>query len=45
MGVCIYINNVIESVNSSIRKIIKNKQPFPNDSSILKMLYLSPHNR
>ncbi len=39
----IYTTNAIESVNSSIRKIIKNKKSFPNDNSVFKMLYLALH--
>jgi len=37
----IYTTNAIESVNSSIRKIIKNKKSFPSDNSVFKMLYLA----
>ncbi len=37
----IYTTNAIESVNSSIRKIIKNKKSFPSDNSVFKMLYLT----
>jgi len=36
----IYTTNAIESINASIRKIIKNKKSFPNDASVYKMLYL-----
>lgn len=37
----IYTTNAIESVNASIRKIIKNKKSFPNDAAAFKMLYLA----
>lgn len=37
----IYTTNAIESLNSSLRKIIKNKGSFPNDDSIYKILYLA----
>lgn len=37
----IYTTNIIESANRQIRKIIKNKGVFPNDSSIKKIIYLS----
>lgn len=37
----IYTTNAIESVNASIRKIIKNKKSFPNDMAAFKMLYLA----
>lgn len=37
----IYTTNAIESLNSVIRKAIKNRKIFPNDSSALKIIYLS----
>jgi len=37
----IYTTNAIESLNRSLRKIIKNKGAFPNDESIFKILYLA----
>lgn len=37
----IYTTNAIESVNASIRKIIKNKKSFPNDAAAFKLLYLA----
>lgn len=37
----IYTTNVIESLNRQYRKITKTKCIFPNDESILKMLYLA----
>lgn len=40
----IYTTNSIESVNRQIRKIIKNKGVFPDDKSILKILFLSLKN-
>ena len=40
----VYTTNAIESVNSSLRKIIKNKQLFPNDLAIKKILYLALRN-
>lgn len=36
----IYTTNAIESLNRSIRKVIKTKGVFPNDESILKIFYL-----
>ena len=33
--------NVIESLNSEFRKITKTKLIFPNDGSLMKMLYLA----
>lgn len=40
----IYTTNSIESVNRQIRKIIKNKGVFPDDKSILKILFLALKN-
>ena len=37
----IYTTNVIESLNSQFRKITKTKLIFPNDDSLMKMLYLA----
>ena len=37
----IYTTNVIESLNSQFRKLTKTKLIFPNDESLLKMLYLA----
>lgn len=37
----IYTTNAIESLNSVIRKSIKNRRIFPNDTSALKIVYLA----
>jgi transposase-like protein len=37
----IYTTNTIESLNSQFRKVTKTKLIFPNDESLLKMLYLA----
>jgi len=37
----IYTTNAIESLNSVIRKAIKNRKIFPNDDSALKLIYLA----
>jgi transposase-like protein len=37
----IYTTNAVESVNSQLRKVTKNKRVFPNDESVFKMLYLT----
>lgn len=37
----IYTTNAIESLNSVIRKSINNRKIFPNDQSILKVIYLA----
>jgi len=40
----IYTTNAIESLNSSLRKVIKNKRVFPSDDAALKLLYLALEN-
>lgn len=40
----IYTTNAIESVNSSLRKVIKNRGSFPNEEAVLKLLYLALNN-
>jgi putative transposase len=37
----IYTTNAIESVNRSLKKILKTKGAFPSDDSIFKLLYLA----
>ena len=36
----VYTTNAIESLNYSLRKVIKGRGPFPNDDAIRKMIYL-----
>lgn len=40
----IYTTNAIESLNRSLRKVIKTKAVFPDESSVLKLMYLALHN-
>jgi putative transposase len=40
----IYTTNAIESLNMTLRKVIKNKRFFPSDDAIFKQLYLSLQN-
>jgi len=40
----IYTTNAIESLNSSLRKVTKNRGAFPNDEAVLKLLYLALQN-
>ena len=40
----IYTTNAIESVNMSLRKVTKNRGSFPNDDSMIKLLYLALQN-
>lgn len=37
----IYTTNVVENYHRSLRKVTKAKSVFPNDSSLMKMLYLA----
>ena len=40
----IYTTNTIESLNRSLRKVLKTKGAFPNDESIIKLIYLAMQN-
>ena len=40
----IYTTNAVESLNYSLRKIIKNRSLFPNDEAVFKLLYLALKN-
>ena len=40
----IYTTNAIESLNMTLRKVIKNKRVFPNDDAVFKQLYLAINN-
>jgi len=37
----IYTTNAIESLNSSLRRVIRNRSPFPSDDAVIKILFLS----
>lgn len=37
----IYTTNAVESANSQLRKVTKNKRVFPNDNAVFKTLYLA----
>ncbi len=37
----VYTTNAIESLNRSLRRVLKTKGSFPNDESVLKLLYLA----
>jgi putative transposase len=39
-GRVVYTTNVIESLNFSLRKIIKGRSAFPNDDSVYRLIYL-----
>lgn len=40
----VYTTNAVESLNRSVRKVLKNKGSFPDDESVLKLLYLALKN-
>jgi len=40
----VYTTNTIESLNMSLRKIIKTRASFPSDEAAFKLLYLALHN-
>ncbi len=40
----IYTTNAIESINHSLRKIIKTRGAFPDDEAVMKLLYLALSN-
>lgn len=40
----IYTTNAIEPVNMSLRKVAKNRGSFPNDESMIKLMYLALQN-
>ncbi|MCE3269578.1 MAG: family transposase [Burkholderiales bacterium] len=37
----IYTTNAIESLNMTLRKVMKNKRVFPNDTAVFKTMYLA----
>ena len=40
----IYTTNAIESLNNSLRKVTKNRNSFPSDEAVLKLLYMALKN-
>jgi putative transposase len=46
MDICrvIYTTNAIESLNRSLRKVIKTKAVFPDEESVFKLMYLAMNN-
>jgi transposase-like protein len=40
----IYTTNAIESLNYSLRRVLKNRGPFPDDQSITKLLFMALQN-
>ena len=40
----IYTTNAIESLNRSLRKVIKTKVVFPDEASVFKLMYLALNN-
>lgn len=40
----IYTTNAIESLNYSLRKVVKNRAVFPTDEAVIKLFYLALRN-
>ena len=40
----LYTTNAIESLNMTLRKVIKNRALFPNDEAVMKLMYLALRN-
>src|SRR5690606_16939649 len=40
----VYTTNAIESLNYSMRKVLKNRGAFPNDESIMKLMFMGLKN-
>ncbi|TBN31341.1 transposase, partial [Pseudomonas sp. BGI-2] len=40
----IYTTNAIESINMSLRKVIKTRASFPTDEAVTKLFYLALNN-
>lgn len=40
----IYTTNTVEGFNRQIRKVTKSKSVFPNDTALLKMVFLAAQN-
>ena len=40
----VYTTNAIESMNMTLRKVLKNHRAFPTDESAMKVIYLAIHN-
>ena len=40
----LYTTNAIESLNSQLRKVLRNRGPFPNEEAVFKVLFLAIQN-
>lgn len=40
----LYTTNIVESLNSQLRKALKNRGPFPNDDAVFKLFFLAIRN-
>lgn len=40
----LYTTNAVESLNSQLRKVLRNRGPFPNDDAVFKVLFLAIQN-
>lgn len=40
----LYTTNIVESLNSQLRKVLRQRGPFPNDDAVFKLLFLAIQN-
>ena len=40
----LYTTNAVESLNSQLRKALRNRGPFPNEDAVFKVLFLAIQN-
>jgi putative transposase len=40
----LYTTNAVESLNSQLRKVLRNRGPFPNEEAVFKVLFLAIQN-
>jgi hypothetical protein len=40
----LYTTNAVESLNSQLRKVLRNRGPFPNEDAVFKVLFLAIQN-
>jgi len=40
----LYTTNAVESLNSQLRKVLRNRSPFPNEDAVFKVLFLAIQN-
>jgi putative transposase len=40
----LYTTKAVESLNSQLRKVLRNRGPFPNEDAVFKVLFLAIQN-